>query len=278
MQYEQDVLRKLQLAELNILRDIDSVCRAEGIPYFLECGTLLGAVRHGGFIPWDDDVDVGMLRPDYERFLKVAPKALGQGYAVCEPRTNPRCAGMFAKVWKRGTKFFTAETMEAGIDQGIFVDVFPYDVLHSDEGVATRQIRRCRAWQSASYLLHARHVTVPHSGILGALERGACSVAHVGAKAFLSHERLVRSFEAWALRGSERPGSDYMSMAYVTDSAFPADELSPGREMLFEGFSFPVPARAESYLERVYGSSWRELPPIEARRNHAPIELDFGSD
>ena len=99
-----------------------------------------------------------------------------------------------------------------------------------------------------------------------------------GAKAFLNHERVVRSFEAWALRGSERPGSDYMSMAYVTDSAFPADELSPGREMLFEGFSFPVPARAESYLERVYGSSWRELPPIEARRNHAPIELDFGSD
>ena len=146
------------------------------------------------------------------------------------------------------------------------------------KSVATRQIRRCRAWQSASYLLHARHVTVPHCGILGALERGACSVAHVGAKAFLNHERVVRSFEAWALRGSERPGSDYMSMAYVTDSAFPADELSPGREMLFEGFSFPVPARAESYLERVYGSSWRELPPIEARRNHAPIELDFGSD
>ena len=168
--------------------------------------------------------------------------------------------------------------MEAGIDQGIFVDVFPYDILHADESVATRQIRRCRAWQSASYLLHARHVTVPHCGILGALERGACSVAHVGAKAFLNHERVVRSFEAWALRGSERPGSDYMSMAYVTDSAFPADELSPGREMLFEGFSFPVPARAESYLERVYGSSWRELPPIEARRNHAPIELDFGSD
>lgn len=125
MQYEQDVLRKLQLAELSILRDIDSVCRSEGIPYFLECGTLLGAVRHGGFIPWDDDIDVGMLRPDYERFLKVAPKALGERYAVCEPRANSRCAGMFAKVWKRGTKFFTAETMEAGIDQGIFVDVFP---------------------------------------------------------------------------------------------------------------------------------------------------------
>ena len=124
--------------QLELMDELDRVCREQGITYFLAYGSLLGAVRHGGFIPWDDDIDVGMLRPDYERFLKVAPKALGERYAVCEPRANSRCAGMFAKVWKRGTKFFTAETMEAGIDQGIFVDVFPYDILHADESVATR--------------------------------------------------------------------------------------------------------------------------------------------
>lgn len=278
MQYEQDELRGLQMVELGILREIDRVCREYGIRYFLDSGTLLGAVRHGGFIPWDDDVDVGMLRPDYERFLEVAPKALGEGYVVCEPRANPCCAGMFAKVWKRGTKFFTAETMEAGIDQGIFVDVFPYDVLHADENVAARQLRWCRAWQSASYLLHARHVTVPHGGVLGVLERGACAVAHAGSKMLLSHKRVVDLFEAWALRGVDQPGDDYMNMAYVTDSAFPEDVLAPASEMLFEGFSFFAPAQVESYLERAYGSSWRELPPVEERRNHAPIELDFGSD
>ena len=69
MQYEQDELRRLQLVELDILRDIDKVCREHGIRYFLDSGTLLGAVRHGGFIPWDDDVDLGMPRHDYERFL-----------------------------------------------------------------------------------------------------------------------------------------------------------------------------------------------------------------
>ena len=111
MQYEQDVLRKLQLAELSILRDIDSVCRSEGIPYFLS-GTLLERcsarrVHSVGRRYRCRDVSTRL------RTLEGGPKALGERYAVYEPRANPRCAGMFAKVWKRGTKFFTAETMEA---------------------------------------------------------------------------------------------------------------------------------------------------------------------
>ncbi|TNU89962.1 LicD family protein [Eggerthella lenta] len=276
MQYEQDELRRLQMVELGILRDIDKVCREHGIRYFLDSGTLLGAVRHGGFIPWDDDVDVGMMRPDYERFLEVAPKALGEGYAVCEPRSHPKFAGMFAKVWKRGTKFSTDESIEAGIDQGIFVDVFPYDALHDDPAIAAKQRLRCRLWQSASYLLHSRHITVPHGGAMGALEKAACAVAHVGARIALSHDSVVRSFDSWAIRGAERPSRSYMNMAYVTSSAFPEDVLAVGDEVLFEGASFPAPARIEAYLETMYGSNWRELPPLEARRNHVPVELDFG--
>ena len=80
MQYNQDMLRRLQLTELEILKDIDRVCRAHGIAYWLDSGTALGAMRHGGFIPWDDDIDVGMPRGDYERFLEVAPEALGACY------------------------------------------------------------------------------------------------------------------------------------------------------------------------------------------------------
>lgn len=278
MQYEQDELRRLQLVELDILRDIDKVCREHGIRYFLDSGTLLGAVRHGGFIPWDDDVDLGMPRRDYERFLKVAPNALGEKYVVCEPRSHPEFAGMFTKVWRRGTRFSTDETIEAGVDQGIFVDVFPYDVLHADEKIARKQRRRCRLWQSASYLLHSRYVNVPHGGMLGALEKASCFAAHAGARITLNHDGVVRSFESWALRGSECPGRTYMNMSYVEGSAYPAEVLAPGSELLFEGLPFPVPARAEAYLETMYGSNWRVLPPIEARRNHAPIALDFGDD
>lgn len=76
MQYEQNTLRRLQIAELGILEAIDRVCRENGITYFLDSGTVLGARRHGGFIPWDDDIDLGMPRDDFERFLEVAPEAL----------------------------------------------------------------------------------------------------------------------------------------------------------------------------------------------------------
>lgn len=278
MRYEQDTLRKLQLAELEILKDIDRVCRDNAIPYFLDSGTLLGAVRHKGFIPWDDDVDLGMLRPDYERFLQVAPQALGEGYEVSDPHLCPEFAGMFAKVWKRGTKFFTEETIEAHIPQGIFVDIFPYDPLHSDAALAKKQRQKCRFWQNMAYLHHSKHITVPHRGLLGSLERGACAVAHVGAHAFWSHDRIVEEFSAWARCGEASPSDDYLTMAYVTKNSFPLAVLMPPGELFFEDHLFSVPANTKAYLPVLYGSDWQELPPLEARRNHAPVELDFGEE
>lgn len=84
MQYEQNTLRRLQIAELGILEAIDRVCRENGIMYFIDSGTVLGARRHGGFIPWDDDIDLGMPRDDFERFLEVAPEALGERFCVTD--------------------------------------------------------------------------------------------------------------------------------------------------------------------------------------------------
>lgn len=71
---ERELLRKVQLTQLEIAKEIRRVCEENDIPYFLTCGTLLGAVRHQGFIPWDDDMDVGMLRENYEKFCRIAPR------------------------------------------------------------------------------------------------------------------------------------------------------------------------------------------------------------
>ncbi len=278
MQYNQDMLRRLQLTELEILKDIDRVCRAHGIAYWLDSGTALGAMRHGGFIPWDDDIDVGMPRGDYERFLEVAPEALGACYCLATPRTNSRQAALFAKVMLKGTRFATAETQEAGFDQGIFVDVFPYDSVCPNPRDAERQRRRCVMWQSISYLYHSKHIVVPHGGVLGALERIACRMAHIAARALFTPERIAHNFDlAATMADNDKAANEMMAPSYAAIGSYARCVLVPSVEMNFEGCSFFVPADIKGYLRTQYGETWSQLPPEEQRRNHAPKVLEFGS-
>lgn len=278
MQYQQETLRKLQLVELEVLLAIDAVCKEHGITYFLDSGTALGAKRHGGFIPWDDDIDIGMPRKDYDRFLEVAPAALGDGFMVANPASDGRLAGLFAKVWKSGTKFFTDETLDAGIDQGVFVDVFPYDRVASDAAARNTQLRACLKWQSLSYLYHSKAINVPHEGLLGSMEKGACCIAHTLLKAFSSPAKIRGKFLTSALSAQgDRSSHDLACMNYTQQGVFAESVLLPPRPLEFEGHEFPAPADIECYLCTLYGNTWDQLPPQEQRRNHAPKILDLGS-
>lgn len=102
---ERDVLRRVQLIELEIAKEVKRVCDENGIRYFLYRGTFLGAVRHKGFIPWDDDMDIGMLRSDYEKFCRIAPQKLDKAYCFQNWHTDQNYALPFGKVRKRNTVF-----------------------------------------------------------------------------------------------------------------------------------------------------------------------------
>lgn len=170
MEYDPSTLRRLQLVELDILEVVADVCERHGIRWFLDRGTALGAVRHKGFIPWDDDVDVGMLREDYERFLQIAEKELPNGYSLHTPDNTPHYAPLFAKVYKDGTEFWSREISESKCEQGIFVDIFPYDTMSTDEVDQKRQCKEAIRWTRASYLYHARSMVVPGSGWVGRIQ------------------------------------------------------------------------------------------------------------
>lgn len=95
---DKEVLRKAQMVQLEIAKEIKRICEENGIRYWLDGGTLIGAIRHNGFIPWDDDLDLGMLREDYEKFLVIAPLKLQKEYELLTWENNQKYPHAFAKV------------------------------------------------------------------------------------------------------------------------------------------------------------------------------------
>ena len=137
--YPEDSLQRLQAVDLEIAAAVDKICRENDIDYFIDGGTLLGAVRHGGFIPWDDDIDIGMPKDDFDRFCEIAPALLPKGYSLHTSANTKGFAPLWTKVFKNDTKFIEDVCTEAGYEQGIFVDILPFCRLDANEAVAKKQ-------------------------------------------------------------------------------------------------------------------------------------------
>ena len=138
--------RKVQLVELEILKQIIALCVKHQIKYFAAWGTLLGAVRHKGFIPWDDDADLMMPRPDYDKFCEIAEKELEYPYFLQTAKTDSACKLHFAKVQNLETTFFE-EGKPKDLHAGIFVDIFPIDGAPKSQKVRKRNKFRRRIYK-----------------------------------------------------------------------------------------------------------------------------------
>lgn len=137
---DRETLRKVQLVQLEIANEIKRVCEKNNIKFFLDSGSLLGAVRHKGFIPWDDDLDIGMLRDDYEHFCRIADRELDSKYVLQTWVTDDDFPLPFAKVRKRGTVYLEKRSHPLS-ENGFFVDILPYDFApnSNDERQALRK-------------------------------------------------------------------------------------------------------------------------------------------
>jgi len=136
IELDKDTLRKLQMTELELLTEVDRICRKCHIHYNIIAGTMLGAVRHGGFIPWDDDADVALLRPEYERFCKACKTELDPArfYFQDQNHTSGYRWG-YGKLRRKNTLFLREHQEHFPYEQGIFIDVFPLDYVPENYGL-----------------------------------------------------------------------------------------------------------------------------------------------
>lgn len=271
--YPEGALERVQQIELEVLQATAQVCEQLGIEWFVDSGTAIGAVRHGGFIPWDDDIDIGMRHADYLVFCEKAPELLPEGFGVYTHAATPNYPPLWAKTYRKGTRFMSRQMLEAGIDQGLFVDVFAYAQLDSNEAKAAKQMRSMAFWQRISYLYHTAHPKIPAGVPFKPLVQAGCVLAHHVARV-LFPPRLVEARFNKAIESGDGRGL-WTNVFYPTWGCYKTETLFPTKMIPFEGAEAPVPQDVHTYLETLYGD-YMQLPPEEERGAYPPLVLDFG--
>ena len=272
MQYSKEALKKVQETELEILAEVIRVCEENDIPYFSAGGTTLGAMRHDGFIPWDDDIDIGMLREDYERFLKIAPLKLKKGYTLQHFSTDKNTPFYFAKVRKDGTVFMEKYMRHIKMHHGIYIDIFPHDFVPDDLNEIKRQHWQFVFWDQlfiAKSLWTVYNVTNDKKCIIPNLIRSCLHILLLP----VPRTFLFQKCEAVMQKYN---GVFRKNVILWTPKLwfFHLDDIFPTQKHKFENMEICVPHECDNTLTAQYGD-WRKLPPEDQRVNHQPSYLKY---
>lgn len=269
--YTSEQLQRLHEIEIEILKEIDRVCNELNIHYFADFGTLLGAVRHKGFIPWDDDIDICMLREDYDIFIANAPKLLSKEYVLQHFLVDPGTPTFHAKVRKNGTKFVEEYLKNIPVHQGIFVDIFPYDAI-SEKPNEMKKYRRNIKLLMQLYVSKTVSVSTTEKNkskrLFNTVVRKIINVLLFPVSKKRIYEKLNKEIQVFNNTGSTLIKCSVNYPQLKTD-IFPLSKLE------FEGFSIPVPRNWHEVLKKEYGD-YMKLPPKEKQYSHAPSILDLG--
>ena len=261
-------LRQLQLVQLEMLKMVDSICRDNGISYSLYAGTLLGAVRHQGFIPWDDDLDICMPREDYNKFLALWEKLPHEGYLLQNKENTPRFTQSFTKIRKDHTTFLQEEGENEKYHTGIFIDIVPIDRIPKGK------LARYRFWWDCMrYQLYTREFAPKQYGSVMRWATGLFLALTPRRKRKTIRMRLLQRITKNNEKASlERVGIETVESMRIS---FAADLLGHYTELTFEGSQFMCFAGWEYYLQRMYGDYTCLPPETERTWKHCPLAVNF---
>ena len=260
-------LKKLQSVEVEILDEIARLCEKHSIRYCLIGGTLLGAVRHKGFIPWDDDLDIVMPRADYDKFCAVSKIELDSKYYLHNIQTDKKYWLPFAKIRKHGTIFDEKNCANINAPKGIYVDIFPLD-FSKGENSKEQAFRTFWIKQIAGAIIWKRGIHETKHKLL----------AWIRNIFFLPFTIKFLTKIELSLMQKLKKGDYYVNFGsnYKTKKqTMPISYYEPYDFLEFEEKKYPVPKEYEKVLTRIYGSDYMQLPPEEKRVTHKPVRLIF---
>lgn len=261
-------LKILQGLELENLDALISICKKYNLRYYLIGGTLIGVLRHHGFIPWDDDIDVGLPRPDYNRFVKIASKELPEHMDIKTMTSDPNYKCYFTRLINNKKKIYWDHGQyKAKI--GVWMDVFPLDGLPNNALMRKLHVFNVNVHKAIYKFSQINYVTTNKERPF--VERFLIKfamVTHIGKlinpdKSLKCLDRTLQKYDyekqnwAWNFSG-----------CYGKREQVRKIELGGTRQDMFEGRTVSIAERAEDYLDHIYGN-WRELPPVEKRVSHA---------
>lgn len=264
------ILRKVQLSQCIILDEIDRICNKYGITYYLAGGTLLGAVRHKGFIPWDDDLDVSMPREEYEKFAEVCKQELSEDFFYQSIDVEPNYNLFLAKIRLNNTKLVDVRIKDLDINQGIYVDIFPLDYTKKRGSILKLRAKLFNVFAKL------KAVKIGTDQVGGMKKKILVLVAKILTTFFSVN--FINNITMKLLKGSKSGNyfANFCSQYGYKKQTMPCEWFGKGTKLSFEGKEYNVPIEYDKVLTSIY-NDYMKLPPVEKRVTvHDFIEVYLG--
>ena len=263
--YDRETLRQIQLVELDLLKEVDRICRKLGIRYNIIAGTLLGAVRHKGFIPWDDDADVAMLRDEYNRFVEACRTELDtEKYCFQDHTVTPGYRWGYGKLRRRDSVFLREYQEFMPYSQGIFIDIFPLDSV--PEAYIPRAIKNLECFCVRKILYSP----------VGARTPGNMAVRTVyRLLSVIPEKKVLRYYDKMIERAGRKRTEHVRILMFPTPNSsysYLRRWYEESAEISFEGVTFSGIRNWNEYLTFKFGN-YMKLPPENERKIHPVTEL-----
>lgn len=268
-------LRKVQLLQLKLALKVKEICDRHKINYFLIAGSLLGAVRHNGFIPWDDDLDIGMLRKDYEKFLFFANKELPHYIFLQNWYTDKKMALPYTKLQLKNTKYIEQNIQRAEIEKGIFIDIFPFDNVPQKK----KDLKK----QKILSFFYTRVLLMKSNYILWKKNQYLKRFIYIFIKIisfFYSYNFLHKKLEDIMKKYNNVPSKFIVNIggSYGYDKEILFFEwINKTIDLNFENNQFSCPIMYKRYLQHFYGNYLKFPPENERYNRHNIVIIDFGN-